>query len=128
MPKAKNASKKVPSKGMSKSKAKPASGKSKISKSNSKSASKAMSQGGDRKKGRFKPGTVALREIKRYQKSTTMLIPKAPFSRLVRDICGGIDNELRFQEQTLVALQEAAEAYLVSLLEDSALCAIHGKR
>ena len=77
---------------------------------------------------KFKSGTVALREIKRYQKSTNMLIPRAPFMRLVRDICGGIDNELRFQEQTMVALQEASEAYLVSLLEDSSLCAIHAKR
>jgi histone H3 len=47
-------------------------------------------------KRRFKPGTVALREIKRYQKSTSMLLPLAPFQRLVRSICAGIDNELRF--------------------------------
>ena len=100
--------------------------KSKMSKPSApKTKSDTMSQG--RKKPRFHAGTVALREIKRYQKSSTLLIPRAPFQRLVRDICSGIDNELRFQEQSLVALQEASEAYLVSLLEDSTLCAIHAK-
>ena len=127
MPKAKTASKKVPSKTMGASKKKGVSIKSKMSKSGAKSSQNAMSEG-DKKNRRYRPGTVALREIKRYQKSTNMLIPKAPFMRLVRDICGGIDNELRFQEQTMVALQEASEAYLVGLLEDSSLCAIHAKR
>lgn len=127
MPKAKNASKKVPVKTMaSKMKKSGPSAKSKMSKSAAKSTD-AMSQGG-RKKARFHPGTVALREIKRYQKSSSMLLPRAPFQRLVREICGAIDNELRFQEQTLLALQEASEAYLVGLMEDSSLCAIHAKR
>lgn len=62
------------------------------------------SQGGEKRKIRFRPGTVALREIKRYQKSTAMLLPRAPFQRLVRSLCGSIDNELRFQAQALVAL------------------------
>ena len=126
MPKGKNASKKVPSKTMA-SKVKGVSGKSKVSKAAAKSSADATSKG-ERKKGRFKPGTVALREIKRYQKSTSLLIPRAPFSRLVRDICSGIDNELRFGADTLAALQEASEAYLVGLMEDSSLCAIHAKR
>mmetsp|Transcript_27905 Transcript_27905/g.26941 ORF Transcript_27905/g.26941 Transcript_27905/m.26941 type:complete len:87 (+) Transcript_27905:31-291(+) len=68
------------------------------SKMNKKSA---PSSGGvkevERKKMRWRPGTVALREIKRYQKQTTMLLPRAPFQRLVRHICDGIDPELRFQ-------------------------------
>lgn len=51
---------------------------------------------GDKKKIRFRPGTVALREIKRYQKATNMLLPRAPFQRLVRSICSHIDNDLRF--------------------------------
>ena len=127
MPKAKTASNKVPSKTMAASKKKGMSVKSKMSKATAKSSQNTASQA-DKRKIRYKPGTVALREIKRYQKSTDMLIPRAPFSRLVREICGGIDNELRFQEQTMVALQEASEAYLVGLMEDSALCAIHAKR
>ena len=126
MPKAKNASKKVPSKTMASKKA--GVSKSKMQKASSaKTKADTMSQG-MRKKPKFHPGTVALREIKRYQKSSSHLLPKAPFYRLVREICSGIDNELRFQEQSLVALQEASEAYLVGLLEDSTLCAIHAKR
>jgi len=97
MPKAKNAGKKIPSKAKAVSSAKKA-----ITKSGAKGKSSASQQ--ERKKMRFKPGTVALREIKRYQKSTDMLIPRAPFQRLVRDICAGIDNELRFQANALAAL------------------------
>jgi histone H3 len=77
---------------------------------------------------RFKPGTVALREIKRYQKVTNLLLLKAPFQRFVRAICEGIDAQLRFQSQALLAVQEAAEMYLVGLFEDSNLCAIHANR
>ena len=62
----------------------------------------APSEGGIKR--RFKPGTVALREIKRYQKTTTTLLPRAPFQRLVRTITEGIDNELRFQSHALTAL------------------------
>ena len=46
---------------------------------------------------RFRPGTVALREIKRYQKSTALLLPRAPFQRLVRAVAGDIDSDIRFQ-------------------------------
>ena len=83
---------------------------------------------GEKKKHRFKPGTVALREIKKYQKSTEMLLAKAPFHRLVRSIAQGVDGELRFQSQALVALQESAEAYLTGIFEDANLCAIHATR
>ena len=55
-------------------------------------------------------------------------MPRAPFQRLVRNICGGIDSGLRFQAHALKALQEASEAYLVGIFEDSNLCAIHAKR
>jgi histone H3 len=71
---------------------------------------------------------VALREIKKYQKTTYLLLPRAPFQRVVRSICGHIDSDLRFQAQALMALQEAAEAYLVGIFEDTNLCAIHAKR
>ena len=86
------------------------------------------SQEGDRKKIRFKAGTVALREIKRYQKSTALLLPRAPFQRVVRSICMEIDSSLRCQAQALIALQEAAEAYLVGVFEDANLCCIHARR
>jgi len=75
---------------------------------------------------RFRPGTVALREIRKYQKSTELLIRKLPFQRLVREIAQ--DTGLRFQSCAILALQEAAEAYLVGLFEDTNLCAIHAKR
>jgi histone H3/H4 len=77
---------------------------------------------------RYRPGTVALREIRRYQKSTELLIRKLPFQRLVREITQVIKIDLRFQSTALLALQEAAEAYLVGLFENTNLCAIHAKR
>jgi histone H3 len=84
--------------------------------------------GGVKKPMRYRPGTVALREIRRYQKSTELLIRKAPFQRLVREISQDFGKELRFQSTAILALQEAAEAYLVGLFEDTNLCAIHAKR
>ena len=90
--------------------------------------------GGERKKRRYKPGTVALREIRKYQKSTELLMRKLPFQRLVREVANDIAAGTRFpegprwQSQAVVALQEAAEAYLVHLFEDSNLEAIHAKR
>ena len=75
-----------------------------------------------------KAGTVALREIKRYQKQTKEILPRAPFQRLVRNISGSIDSSLRFQAHALKALQEASEAYLVGVFEDANLCAIHANR
>jgi histone H3 len=87
------------------------------------------------KKHRRRPGTVAQREIRRYQKSTNLLFPKLPFQRLVRDIVREmrenkiiIFDSLRFQPTTLLALQEASEAYLVGVFEDANLCCIHAKR
>ncbi|CAH1384581.1 unnamed protein product, partial [Tenebrio molitor] len=77
---------------------------------------------------RYRPGTVALREIRRYQKSTELLIRKLPFQRLVREIAQDFKTDLRFQSSAVMALQEAREAYLVGLFEDTNLCAIHAKR
>ena len=78
---------------------------------------------------RYRPGTVALREIRRYQKSTELLLRKLPFQRLVREIAHNLGKtDVRFQSGAIMALQEALEAYLVGLLEDSNLCAIHAKR
>ncbi|KIV85605.1 histone H3-like centromeric protein cnp1 [Exophiala sideris] len=82
---------------------------------------------------RYKPGTMALREIRRYQQSTELLILKLPFARLVREIALDIlpfsaAQDLRWQSQAIQALQEASEAFLVHLFEDTNLCAIHAKR
>ena len=89
---------------------------------------------GVKKPHRYRPGTVALREIRRYQKSTDLLIRKLPFQRLVKeitqDICSKNDlpPDMRFQSAAILALQEASEAYLVNLFVDTNLCAIHAKR
>jgi histone H3 len=88
----------------------------------------APATGGVKKPHRFKPGTVALREIRKYQKSTELLIRKLPFQRLIREIAQEFKTDLRFQSSAVLALQEAAESYLVSLFEDTNLCAIHAKR
>lgn len=80
---------------------------------------------------RYKPGTVALREIRRYQKSTDLLMRKLPFARLVREVAMSvrpIDEGFRWQSHAILALQEAAEAFLIKLFEDTNLCAIHAKR
>ena len=88
----------------------------------------APATGGVKKPHRFRPGTVALREIRRYQKSTELLLRKLPFQRLVREVAQEYKQDLRFQRTAIGALQEATEAYMVSLFEDSNLCAIHAKR
>ena len=92
-------------------------------------------KGGVKKHYRYRPGTVALKQIRQYQKSTELLIRKLPFQRLVREIAGDsqiitspLCGKVRFQSTAVMALQEAAEAYLVGLFEDTNLCAIHAKR
>ncbi|XP_020852858.1 histone H3.3A-like [Phascolarctos cinereus] len=88
----------------------------------------APSTGGVKKPHRSRPGTVALREIRLYQKSTEFLIRKLPFQRLMREIAQDFKTDLRFQSAAIGALQEASEAYLVGLFEDTNLCAIRTKR
>merc|ERR1719213_1058175 len=87
----------------------------------------AGSVAGQKKAKRFCPGTKALREIKKYQKTTDLLIRKLPFQRLVREIAHEY-ADLYFQGQALFALQEATETYMVWVFEDTNLAAIHGKR
>ena len=84
--------------------------------------------GGVKKPHRYRPGTVALRQIRKYQKSTNLLIRMAPFQRLVREIAQDYKTDIRFQSAAILALQEASEAYLVGLFEDTNLCAVHAKR
>ena len=88
----------------------------------------APSSGGIRKPQRWRPGTVALREIRKYQKSTDWLIRKAPFQRLCREIVQDMGLDVRFQSTCILALQEASEAHLIGVFEDSNLCAMHAKR
>lgn len=95
------------------------------------SARAATSSGTRRRPHRYRPGTVALRQIRRYQKSTDLLLRREPFRRLVREIAQDFwekGNALRFSEGAMLALQEAAEAHLVEVFEHTNLCAIHAKR
>ena len=92
-------------------------------------------KGGVKKPHRFPPGTAALKEIRRYQKSTELLIWKLPFQRLVLEIAGDhkvitspLCGKVKFQSLAIKALQETSEAYIVGLFEDTKLCAIHAKR
>ena len=84
--------------------------------------------GGERKKKRFRPGTVSLRNIRKYQKSTDLLIGKLPFERLTREIAQDYKTDLRFSQDFFVAFQSLTEDYIVGLFEDTNLCAIHAKR
>ena len=84
--------------------------------------------GGIRKPHRWRPGTKSLRCIRRLQKSCNLLIRKKPFQRLVREIAQDFKADVRFQSDAILALQEASEAYLVQLFEDTNLCAIHAGR
>lgn len=93
-----------------------------------KAARKTVAVSGVKKPHRYRAGTVALREIRKFQKSTELLIRKLPFQRLVKQIAQEYKSDVRFQSQAILALQEAAEAYLVGLFEDTNLCAIHAKR
>jgi len=93
-----------------------------------KTKKKAPVMGGLKKSHRFRPGTVAIREIRKYQRSTNLLIRKLPFQRLVKAIAHEAKPDLRFQSSALLALQEAVEGYLVGLFEDTNLCAIHARR
>ncbi|CAI0411574.1 unnamed protein product, partial [Linum tenue] len=77
----------------------------------------APATGGVKKPHRFRPGTVALREIRKYQKSTELLFRKFPFHKLVREIAQDFKTDLRFQSNALVGL-----------FEDTNLCAIHARR
>ena len=91
-------------------------------------------KGGIRKPHRWRPGTVVLRDIRKYQKSTELLIRKLPFQRFVRELANDVTNMVshpqgyRWQSAAVLALQETAESYLVHLFEDTQLNSIHAKR
>ena len=90
----------------------------------------APATGGVKKPHRYRPGTVALREIRRYQKNVELLLRTLPFQRLVRELTNELRpaGNIRWQSKALLAMQEASEAYLVGLFQDTNLCAIHAKR
>ena len=85
-------------------------------------------QGRQVKPHRYRAGTVALKDIRHFQKTSALLIWKLPFQRLVREIAQDFKTDLRFQSVAILCLQEAAEAYLVWLFDDANLCAIHARR
>ena len=77
---------------------------------------------------RYRPGTVALREIRKFQKSSELLVRKLPFTRLVRELTRELTPSLRYQSSAMEGLQEASEAFCVGMFEDTNLLAIHGGR
>lgn len=81
-----------------------------------------------RKPHRFRPGTVALMEIRRYQKTTDPVIPRKSFYRLCVEIGQEFKTDVRFQRDAIEALREGAEAYLVWMFEYANLAAIHTRR
>ena len=104
-----------------------------------KAAASAAGVAGVKKPHRYRPGTVALREIHRYQKSTNLLLPKVSFQRLLRDVTIDTVDQLkkmytklkdpsRMTVATVQCLQAASEAIITKTLEDANLCAIHTKR
>ena len=81
-----------------------------------------------KKSGRWLPGTVAMREIKALQKGTQLLIQKAPFQRLVRDVMDKHKQDMRFRASALEAMQEASEQYLISVFEGAVILQLHRKK
>lgn len=77
---------------------------------------------------RYRPGTVALRQIRKYQKSVNLLIPRRSLARLIREITQDLNVGIRYQATAIDAIREAAEAYLVGVFDDANTCAIHAKR
>ena len=88
----------------------------------------APATGGLKKPHRFKPGTVALREVRRYQKSTECLTRRLPFQRLVRECAHGFKAELRFERAAMLCLQQAMEMWVSTVLDDAQCYCIHAKR
>ena len=89
---------------------------------------KKVSTGGVKKPHHFRPGTVALQEIRKYQRSTDLLCRRLSVAYLIREISQDFKVGLRFQATALLTIQEAMEAWLVCLMEDMNLCVIHAKR
>ena len=93
-----------------------------------KKAKKSSGSSGMKKSFRWRPGTVSNYQVRKLQKSTELLVAKAPFSRLVREVAETHKAGLRFQASAVAAIQEATEAFVVSLLSDANLAALHASR
>lgn len=107
----------------------PAKKTSKSPKATSSSSSSGLASRTPGRKTRYRPGVKAIKEIRFYQRNTDLLIRKLPFARLVKEIQSEMSTrDYRWQASAILALQEAAEAHLVSLFEDANLCTIHAKR
>ena len=88
----------------------------------------APATGGVKKPHRYRPGTVSLREIRRYQKSGELLVPKLPVARTFKEIAQDFMADVKVQSAAFLVVQEMAEAFLVNRFEDANCCAIHAKR
>ena len=126
------AAKKIPKKVPSKSRPRPGAGALNYtpSKKDIRKAQKAgdILPAGEKTPSRYRPGSLALQEVRYYQERSNLLIRKLPFQRLVREIAQALKQDVRFRSAALMALKEACEAYLVRLFEDTNLCTIHAKR
>ena len=88
----------------------------------------APTSGGVKKPHRYRPGTVALREIRKYQKTTELLCRKAPMARLMREILQDFKTDIRITQGALLGFREIVGAFMVKVFENSNLAAIHAKR
>lgn len=79
-------------------------------------------------KGKYRPNNLCLKEIRRFAKGPDMCIRRILFQQIVKEITWEIDSSYRFHSQAILAIQEAAEAYMIGLFEDTNLCASHAKR
>ena len=94
----------------------------------SKAAGTKKASASGKKSHKWRPGTVALRQVRKLQKTTNTLIRKAPFQRMVRAVANAQKDGLRWQSAAVSAMQEATEAYIIGVLSDSNLCALHARR
>jgi histone H3/H4 len=87
-------------------------------------------EGKVKRKYKYRPGTKALREVRRYQRTTDPCIPLAPIARLVKELTQEMypTKTINFQANAIQAIRQSAEAHIVTLMEDANLCAIHAKR
>lgn len=79
---------------------------------------------------RFRSGTKALAEIRFYQKNADdcLLIPQAPFSRLIRKFSLNYHDDIKVSKNAKLQLQAAIENFILELFENAQLAAIHAKR
>ncbi|MHA2265858.1 MAG: hypothetical protein ACXAEN_25990, partial [Candidatus Thorarchaeota archaeon] len=77
---------------------------------------------------RWRPGTVSLREIKNYQKTSGLLVQHAPFERLVREVAGQFVADLRFTHEFMTAFQNLVEYDMVNMMNTANELCCHANR